>query len=259
MLLKLLKYDIKSTAVKMLTAFAVFTFICIVIPPIIKLFQRDAALTYLVFTVPVGAIALSIVVFIFIFQRYNSGLYGNEGSLMFTLPVKGRYLLISKFLTAFIWTILGCVLGFAAVLIVVYVTMSFDEIAEGISLLKFINVWNVSTLLLIIALLIVTTLQFIIQVYFSITIAKLPIWRKFGVLVGILTYLAVDYLDSIIEMLFSPVDFNKYEVSGLAALRVVAGEFTWGTQLMPILVSLVLTVGMFIATTVLIEKKTSLK
>ena len=259
MLLKLLKYDIKSTAAKMLTAFAVFAFICIVIPPIIKLFQEDAAMTYLIFTVPVGAIALSIVTFIFIFQRYNSGLYGNEGSLMFTLPVKGRYLLISKFITAFMWTILGCVLGFASICTIVYVSLSFDEIRKGINFLDLLDVWNISTLLLIITLIIVTTVQFIIQVYFLITISKLPIWRKFGVLVGILTYLAVDYIDSILEMCLSPVHVGKFKVEGLAALRAVTGKFIWRVQLIPILISLVLSVGMFIATTVLIEKKTSLK
>jgi hypothetical protein len=139
------------------------------------------------------------------------------------------------------------------------VSLSFDEIRKGINFLDLLDVWNISTLLLIITLIIVTTVQFIIQVYFSITISKLPIWRKFGVLVGILTYLAVDYIDSILEMCLSPVHVGKFKVEGLAALRAVTGEFIWRVQLIPILISLVLSVGMFIATTVLIEKRTSFK
>lgn len=258
MLLKLLKYDIKSTAVKMLTTFAVFAIVCIIIPPIIKLFQKDAALVYMVFTVPVGVIAMCIVVFIFIFQRYNSGLYGNEGSLMFTLPVKGRYLLLSKIITAFLWAIAGTILSVAAIFTIVYVNMSFDKFIAGATKLTEMRVLNSSLILLAIVSLLIALIEFIIQVYFSITVSKLPIWRKFGVAVGILTYLAMDYIDSLPMIWFSPSNDIKYKGVNLLLIQAITEEYIWYV-LIHCLFSVVLTIAMFIATAVLMEKKTSLR
>lgn len=261
MLLKLLKYDIKSIALKMLTVFGVFAFVCILMPPFIGLIQKNFAIDFMALTIPIGAMALCILVIVFIFQRYRNNLYGSEGYLMFTLPIKGRYLLVSKLITAFLWITVGFILGCASIISVVFALTPVKEIVSAFNEIMSYSVINFSTISLAIVMYVISMVQFILQVFFAITVSKLPIWRKFGVIVGVLTFLAINYLGAIPQAFVSPS--NNYEVRDGFAIKMVVNaisrNFTWSGQAITIIIGLVLTIGLFIATTALIEKSTSLK
>jgi len=82
MLLKLLKYEIKSSYGRFIVAFSVY----ILIAAVLMLFFRDYE-TVTTFVLAFGMVALIVITFLTIFRRYNSNLYGEEGYLMFTLPI----------------------------------------------------------------------------------------------------------------------------------------------------------------------------
>jgi len=90
MLLKLLKYEIKSSYGRFVVAFLLY----ILIASVLLIFFRNHETlntSVLVF----GIIALCVITFLTIFNRYNTNLYNSEGYLMLTLPVDGKMLMTS--------------------------------------------------------------------------------------------------------------------------------------------------------------------
>lgn len=62
-------------------------------------------------------VAVAVVTFLVIIQRFYKGLLGQEGYLMFTLPVPTWQLTLSKLLGAVITTILSGIVGMLSILI----------------------------------------------------------------------------------------------------------------------------------------------
>lgn len=264
MLLKLLKYDMKSTSLKMFMVFAVYAVVCILVPHVIAFFKLNAALIYIVLTAPIGAIALCVLVFVFAFQRYAGNLYGSEGYLMFTLPVKGRMIIVSKIIMAFVWFTVASILSIASFATFFAVASHFsDSVAVAArSIGQFLLRFQVMSL--VITMCILSTLKFIVQVYFSITVSKLTLWRKLGVLVGILTFIAINYVETIpsffIKRTSDWFDFDK-NVTAEQVTEVFSKIFSWQNMnlTLPLTIDMVFIIAMFVGTVLLVEKKTSLK
>lgn len=62
------------------------------------------------------ALAFIVVTLFFLFISFNKTLYGDQGYLTFTLPVKTRDLLFSKFFVAVIWFLLSYASAFALII-----------------------------------------------------------------------------------------------------------------------------------------------
>ena len=187
MLLKLIKYDFKSTYIKMLVTFAVFTLLCIIVPPIIVPFQRIPAFIYLALVIPIAIMALFILTLVFIFQRYNSNLYSNEGYLMFTLPTNGNKLLASKLIVAFVWITSGVLLMCGSFGIMAYVISFQPEVAKAMPEILSKIRFGFSTVVMMIVEYLISTILCVLQIYFAISVSKLPLWHKCGVLMGFVT------------------------------------------------------------------------
>jgi hypothetical protein len=274
MLLKLIKYDMKSTYAKILLTFLVFALVCIVAPLLLVQFQKTGAFVYVTLTGTFGCITMLVLIFIFLFQRYSSNLYSSEGYLMFALPTDGKRLLASKLLVAVIWFLLGSALfvgGLAAVLYVFSFEPSFIKIFSKLFASMEINLNTVSCALVSY---IAGSVLFIIEIYFSISFSKLAIWRKFGVLMGFVTFFAVNILESIPNLLNNGLsDFNKgfkegvtYSVESYAGVsetinigKIATEAYQWGNAWRDVLIASASCVVLFIATTWLLNRKTSLK
>ena len=188
MLIKLLKYEFKSTYLKFLSGFAVY----VIMAAILLIFFRDnIALT--ISLVTIGLIALWVMMLINIFQRYNGNLYGGEGYLMFSLPVSSRKLLLSKIISTCVWIIGLGVLSVAAVFIVACVYGNIPSMNKFFTEV-FSHILQVIPYLVQMGSPIIFS---IISIYLAITVSKLPLWRKFGVLMGIITYFVANTIRSL--------------------------------------------------------------
>jgi hypothetical protein len=127
MLGKLMKYEFKATARIFLPLYGALLAVSI----LNRLFINwEASTPSIIGGVLAGmmAVAIGVVTFILMLQRFNSNLLGSEGYLMFTLPVKADALILSKLLVSAAWFIISFLVVAAAVL----VTFSFNACtAEG--------------------------------------------------------------------------------------------------------------------------------
>jgi len=251
MLLKLLKYELKSTGSRFLVAFAVY----IGVFAVLFTFFRDNVILTTVFTVS-GLIALVVITMLTMFQRYNANLYGNEGYLMFTLPVKGRELLLSKLISTLIWMIALSIVGIASVVCFAFAYGHIESFNLDVFAQALLNNWPYFLLLAFEYFL--STLLTIISIYTSISVSKLPVWRKFGVPMGFVTYIAICFLQGIpifIMGYFKPLS-STLHIEGFGIIRGTYSSVVIWTQTGFIII---FCVGLFFGISYLLDKKTSLK
>ncbi|HOB19215.1 MAG TPA: ABC transporter permease [Candidatus Atribacteria bacterium] len=113
MLKKLLKYEIKATARIMLPlylALIVFSLVNLVVNPL-KLIESSentviqaivANLSMMLYIVLI--IGISVMTLVIMIQRFYKSLLGDEGYLMFTLPVEPSQHILSKLLVSLMWS-----------------------------------------------------------------------------------------------------------------------------------------------------------
>lgn len=137
MLAKLMKYEIKSTARLFLPLYVVlfvFALLNRYLNPLkvmetSAIFSMQSILQALSMTIYFAlVVAVFVMTLVIIIQRFYKNLLGDEGYLMFTLPVKTWQHITSKFLTAIIWC-------------------AFSAIAIGISLLTIIGLKEITQIL----------------------------------------------------------------------------------------------------------------
>ena len=247
MLLKLLKYEIKSSYSRFIVAFSGY----ILIASILMMFFRDYEIintSSFIF----GIIALSVVTFLTIFKRYNTNLYGSEGYLMFTLPVDGKILLTSKLVSAFIWM---CAL---ALIIVPSVTMLICSYSDSNYIRNSYNFFEINktyTIIFGIEYLLDIVLS-VLVIYFSISISKLPIWKRFSVLAGFGTYFFIELFNCIPLLMLK--NGAKY-VRTTAGFNVLVKDYSINNLLIWCFFDLFIFGLLFFATSYLLDNKASLK
>lgn len=120
-------------------------------------------------------VAMFVLVVVFIVNRFNKGLLGNEGYLMHTLPVAPWQLITSKLLSAMASVFVTVVVAIATSMILV--SLSFQEIgfAEIFQLLIYLfsNGQNILQLSGQIFIMLITLMEGILLAYFSMAIGHL--------------------------------------------------------------------------------------
>lgn len=247
MLLKLLKYELRSNYLK----FIALGLIYILITGIVFIFfrsNRDATMAI----VTIAIIALCVISFMIVFQRYNTNLYGSEGYLMFTLPVDGRSLLMSKLLASLFWTVVYSILIAPTIIILIMCYDNSDMIGHTV---KFIKTQSVYTLAFAIKSVISSVLSMIL-IYFCISVSKLAIWRKFGVLIGFITYGLVDLLCSVPTIIVNKTIENSDKVN---VFTISIKSYSTHKLVIECIFDIVLSIALFFATAYILDKRTSLK
>lgn len=77
-------------------------------------------------------VAVIVVTFVFILQRFCKNLLGGEGYLMQTLPVTPRQLIFSKLLAAIVWTVLSSIVVIFSVFVLAMTGEVFGELIGGL-------------------------------------------------------------------------------------------------------------------------------
>lgn len=119
MLGKLLKYEFKAVGRIMLPLYAAVILFSVIFAVSMKSFS-DLGVLNVVLTVlfSVTVAATIIMTLVLIIQRFYKNLLGNEGYLMFTLPVTTGKHITNKTISAAAWVFLGCIVGCISVLLI---------------------------------------------------------------------------------------------------------------------------------------------
>ena len=150
--------------------------------------------------------ALGVVTLVVIIQRFNKNLLGDEGYLMFTLPVKVSELIFSKLIVSFFWNVISAFVSFITFMVLLGDEIPFKEIFTNFGELwrEFTKVslaqLNMHPIQFILLMLITTILgytAFIFQVYLSLSTAQLPIFNKHRGIIAFVAFFVINVLLSI--------------------------------------------------------------
>lgn len=196
MLGKLLKYEIKASGVILPAVYAglLLVFCLGWLAKTLDIIQIQGAMAVACVLVGVAALVLTLVMVV---TRYHKSLFGAEGYLMQTLPVKKGSLIAAKAISGYILILLGLaalVLGIAGT---VYLTGAGELTGEIKALLG----GQFSPLLVFFgAVVLVQLFLMVSEVYFSITLANTGPFLKNNVIFAVVFYFVVNTVGGVLEL-----------------------------------------------------------
>lgn len=222
---------------------------------------EEAVLPAILGVITVFAImTMMIVATVVLIQRFYKGMYGDEGYLMFTLPVTTGQLIHSKALTALIMMVATEVVTMIGVLIMMAYKQLWNGEAMGMSIPElwqyFLEImhqngisngmlglyvfWGLAASLIAIA-------AEIYMVYLAISIGQM--WKKHPVAGGILAFYGINIIISVIDGIIG------YNANPEIINNVVYGEQLMGLLLYITVHSAVVLLMSFFGTKLLLDRK----
>ncbi|MEG0857662.1 MAG: ABC transporter permease [Terrisporobacter sp.] len=202
-------------------------------------------------------VALFVITIVLTIQRFKKNLLEDEGYLMFTLPVKSRNLIISKYLVALIFALLS---GIVAVLSFMFIALlsgsiSFGDIAQIFSQLNLSGDIIEVSLYFIVALFITYSI-FILTIYFAVSIGQLPNLSKHRVAAGFISFFVINFLISYIQSFMSDIMYSSSYSSQIT--NEISMTFSSFSGLI-LLINALITVGIFFLVNWILDKKLNLE
>ena len=228
MLGKLLKYEFKATSRTFLPIYGALILVALG-NRLFRMGNIDLGFG-LTTAILVGLfVALGVLTLMVTIQRFNRNLLGDEGYLMFTLPVEPNQLIFSKLITTVIWGVLSGIVGGMTFIIL----MGDYEIFK-----EFINAWpqlwnelmrgiqvefNGQVALVLFAIPVIGILSYvqgILMIYLSLATGQLPIFAKHRRIISFVAFFILNsVLQLIVELIGSIIPFST--MSGTTTLMVV--------------------------------------
>ncbi|HHW48659.1 MAG TPA: ABC transporter permease [Clostridiaceae bacterium] len=204
MLSKLLKHEIKDTGRIM-----PFLYLIAFAATVIAFISFTTGINWLRYSSSVLLILIGIAVFIvtlvFISVRFYQNLYSREGYLMFTLPVKPHFLLVSKAIVSISWLILSSIVTIISTLCAlhflgVFESVSLKEIRNYILQSPYGNLIDA-----IIPLAVFSVIYLVGQIYFSITLSNIPAFHSMSAVSAIVIFIVLNFALQIIDSIFAVI------------------------------------------------------
>jgi len=216
MLSKLLKHEIKDTA-----RIIPFLYLIAFAAAAIAFISFSTGINWLRYSSSILLILIGIAVFIvtlvFISVRFYQNLYSREGYLMFTLPVKPHFLLISKAIVSISWLILSSIVTVISFLCALYFlgvleSVSLNELWNYIMQLPYGNLVHA-----VIPLSIFSVIYLVGQIYFSITLSNIPAFHNMSVVSAIVIFIVLNFALRIIDSIFAIISPISIHISAAGA------------------------------------------
>ena len=206
MLKKLLKYEIRATARLFLPVFGAILVLAILnniffnfndIP------DFAAVLTMMVYVILI--IALFVLVFVVMIQRFYKNLLCDEGYLMFTLPVKTWQLIASKLIVSIMWLAICSAVTVLSIFIVAFSPEMLQAIPELMGafsdfLAHYVGISEVTLLFEFLLSMLIGTIGSVLMIYAAISVGHLV--HKHRVLTAFGAYIGLSIVESIITNLY---------------------------------------------------------
>ena len=243
------------------------------------------AIVSTVFLVLIG-VAIVIITQVLIIVRFYKSLYGSEGYLSHTLPVKSSSLFSSKVIVSFIWSLVSALIMLAIVGMILLSVAYRSNVDISAEISKFLSEANLPNLHIIEeaavifgVMILFQMLYFLSQVFFSITLANVRPFNELGPVAGsIVIYIVLSIIMQIITTLATflvPVSFtvdssgfgfgfsnNYFDFIHSAVNNSAAGANflqSQGIGIGGVIVEVAATAAFLVITTKLIEKKINIK
>jgi len=207
MLAKLMKYEIKGTArlfVPLYLVLLLFALLNRIINPFSLIetsenFNLQVLLSIISVTIYfmliIGVFVMTLVIMI---QRFYKNLLGDEGYLMFTLPVKSWQHIVSKLLISMLWSILSFIVAICSILILVNIDNIGDELHNLNSL--FIEVFGPAWILTLSYYALLGLAAGILMIYAAIALGHL--FNKHKLMASFGMYCILYVVNQLIMVLF---------------------------------------------------------
>lgn len=269
MLGKLLKYEIKATARLFLPLYLTIVVFAVINRFFLAMhYAREGAFSFFSIGMSISMIAyvtlmigLVVMTLLVLIQRFYKNLLGDEGYLMFTLPVKSWSHILSKLIISMFWTIASSIVAFCSILLIYpkniitpelinRLIMAFNQIRQefGIST-YFVGIEGVVLVLLTLATSILT-------IYAAIALGHL--FNKHKLLASFGMYIAIKIGSEIITTAVAAIFFNQAMFKPDTAL-IPSTMLVNGILLFSILFNGAFAAGYFYLTNYVLKKKLNLE
>lgn len=206
MLKKLLKYEIRATARLFLPIFGAIIVLAIlnnIFFNVRNIPDFAAVLTMMVYVILI--IALFVLVFVVMIQRFYKNLLSDEGYLMFTLPVKTWQLITSKLIVSIMWLAICSAVTIFSVFVVAFssemiesIPMLLHEFSEFLA--RYVGISEVTLFFEFVLSMLVGTIGSVLMIYAAISIGHLV--HKHRVLTAFGAYIGLSIVEQIITNIY---------------------------------------------------------
>ena len=137
-------------------------------------------------------------------NRYYGNLLGREGYFMFSLPTRTSTLMLSKTLSALIWTAFGTIVGFAAIMMVSVVAFNGPDFAEYFEAFKMVLEHAkpyIGNVILWGVIMIMAVVTIVMRVYAAVSIGSQ--WNGHRLVGSILAYIGIKAVEAVFANIMS--------------------------------------------------------
>lgn len=214
MLGKLLKYEFKATArlfIPLYLTILVFSVVNLLFLPTYNISEKSSALYGIAVTISmivyvtllIGLVLMTLIVMV---QRFYKNLLGDEGYLMFTLPVQPWKHIVSKLTVSMLWTVVSGFVAFCSILIISSKDISAQDIYIGLEAAfnEFVRYFGASSYLVSFEAIVLGLLSLassILTIYAAIALGHL--FNKHKLLISFGMYIILNTVSQMLMTLFS--------------------------------------------------------
>lgn len=249
MLVRLFKYELKATSKVLVPIYIAFIAITIISRVSIDLQVDEGSLWSFIngmglFVFIISAIAMFVATAIVIIWRFYRNASSDEGYLLFTLPVKVDYIIISEFLCAFIWGFLMSVFAVLGIFLMIFNRNVDDNIINFSyfgNILSSLTADGIKAIFYLFLDILISTFQEIMSIYCAISLASL--FNKHRLIFSATFYIGLlivvnafaILIMNIVEKIFPSGVYNAYS-EDISFSDIVT---SWNTDVAPIINSVV--------------------
>jgi hypothetical protein len=201
MLSKLIKYDIRSTWRDFAGVYLSILLGVLVLPPLFNVFHHPIINTVAGFIATAIVIATIVVTVVTLFKIFNTSVFSKAGYLTMTLPVTSSEIVISKLLVSTMWIILTGIVSVIGVTILIMNsgTVYLSDVADFFRKISvFVDSRGMFAFILLLTTTVASTVKEVAKLFLACSIAHLKQINRFRVLLGILSYFALSWLEAFI-------------------------------------------------------------
>lgn len=255
MLVRLFKYELKATSKVLVPIYIAFIAITIISRVSIDLQVDEGSLWSFIngmglFVFIISAIAMFVATAIVIIWRFYRNASSDEGYLLFTLPVKVDYIIISEFLCALIWGFLMSVFAVLGIFLMIFNRNVDDNIINFSyfgNILSSLTADGIKAIFYLFLDILISTFQEIMSIYCAISLASL--FNKHRLIFSATFYIGLlivvnafaILIMNIVEKIFPSGVYNAYS-EDISFSDIVT---SWNTDVAPIINSVVSIVDWF--------------
>lgn len=249
MLGRLFKYELKATSKVLVPIYIAFIAITIISRVSIDLQVDEGSLWSFIngmglFVFIISAITMFVATAIVIIWRFYRNTSSDEGYLLFTLPVKVDYIIISEFLCALIWGFLMSVFAVLGIFLMIF-NLNVDDNIINFSyfgnILSSLTADGIKAIFYLFLDILISTFQEIMSIYCAISLASL--FNKHRLIFSATFYIGLlivvnafaILIMNIVEKIFPSGVYNAYS-EDISFSDIVT---SWNTDVAPIINSVV--------------------